>query len=84
MLDPNRLDRKLAPPPVVVEEVTVNGQREDPSQIAGFWAFDADHLREFAGPGPVARDDTAFYVGDGRETEDLVNILQVATAQPAN
>jgi spermidine synthase len=54
----------------------------DAGRIAGYWAFDADHLREFAGPGPVARDATAFYVpGDGRETESLVNLLQVATSE---
>jgi two-component sensor histidine kinase len=33
VLDPSRLDRKLAPPPVVIEEVTVNGQREEPGRI---------------------------------------------------
>jgi ligand-binding sensor domain-containing protein/two-component sensor histidine kinase len=33
VLDPSRLDRKLAPPPVVIEEVTVNGQREEPRRI---------------------------------------------------
>jgi ligand-binding sensor domain-containing protein/two-component sensor histidine kinase len=33
VLDPSRIDRKLAPPPVVIEEVTVNGQREEPRRI---------------------------------------------------
>ena len=33
VLDPSRLDRRLAPPPVVIEEVTVNGQPEEPSRI---------------------------------------------------
>ncbi len=34
VLDPVRLQRKLAPPPVVIAEVTVNGQTENPSEIA--------------------------------------------------
>jgi ligand-binding sensor domain-containing protein/two-component sensor histidine kinase len=33
VLDPSHLERKLAPPPVVIEEVTVNGQREEPRRI---------------------------------------------------
>ena len=33
VLDPSHLDRKLSPPPVVIEEVTVNGRQEDPSRI---------------------------------------------------
>jgi len=33
VLDPSHLDRKLTPPPVVIEEVTVNGQREEPRRI---------------------------------------------------
>jgi spermidine synthase len=54
----------------------------DASQIARYWAFDAGYLHEFAGPGPVVQDATAFYVpGDGSETQDLVNLIQVATAE---
>ncbi len=33
MLDPAHLDRRLAAPPVVIEEVTVNGQRQEPPEI---------------------------------------------------
>jgi ligand-binding sensor domain-containing protein/two-component sensor histidine kinase len=33
VLDPGHMDRKLAPPPVVIEDVTVNGQREEPRRI---------------------------------------------------
>ncbi len=34
VLDPIRMQRKLAPPPVAIEEVTVNGKAETPSEIA--------------------------------------------------
>jgi spermidine synthase len=53
----------------------------DASRITGYWIFNADQLREFAGPGPVAQDATAFYVSDGRETETLVRLLQTAAEQ---
>jgi len=33
VLDPKHLQRNVPPPPVVVEDVTVNGEREDPAQI---------------------------------------------------
>ncbi len=53
----------------------------DASRIAGYWAFDAEGLREFSGPGPISEDATAFFLADGRETGDLINLLQVATAE---
>jgi ligand-binding sensor domain-containing protein/two-component sensor histidine kinase len=37
VLDPANLDRKLAPPPVVIEEVTVNGQRENPDRVEALY-----------------------------------------------
>ncbi len=33
VIDPGRMDHKLAAPQTVIEEVTVNGQREEPSRI---------------------------------------------------
>jgi signal transduction histidine kinase/ligand-binding sensor domain-containing protein len=35
VIDPNHLERKLPAPPVVVEDVTVNGQRERPGEVRG-------------------------------------------------
>jgi spermidine synthase len=55
----------------------------DASHITRYWIFDAGQLREFTGPGPMARDATAFYVSDGRETGKLVRLLQMA-ARRAN
>ncbi|MBN2445001.1 MAG: fused MFS/spermidine synthase [Spirochaetales bacterium] len=51
------------------------------SRITSYWAFGADMLREFTGPGPVAKDDNAFYVSDGRDTEALIKLLQRAVRQ---
>jgi spermidine synthase len=53
----------------------------DAGSITSYWVFDADQLREFAGPGPVVQDATAFFVSDGRETEALVKLLQTAATQ---
>ncbi len=33
VLDPKHLQRKVPPPPIVIEDVTVNGQRENPAVI---------------------------------------------------
>lgn len=33
VLDPSHLDRRLSPPPVVIEDVTVNGQRQQAGEI---------------------------------------------------
>ncbi len=33
VLDPSHLDRRLTAPPVVIEDITVNGQRQEASQI---------------------------------------------------
>jgi spermidine synthase len=56
----------------------------DSNQISGYWAFDADRLRDFAGAGPIVHDDTAFFIGEGRDTESIVNELQASTSLPAN
>ena len=33
VLDPKHLQRNVPPPPIVIEDVTVNGQRENPAAI---------------------------------------------------
>jgi len=50
-------------------------------RIMRYRIFDAGQLREFTGPGPLVRDNNAFFVSDGRETGELVNLLQSAAIQ---
>jgi len=52
-----------------------------PDQIARYWIMDAGQLRQFAGPGPVVRDDDAFFLPINAETQTLVQVIQLAAAR---
>ncbi|MBN1699908.1 MAG: fused MFS/spermidine synthase [Spirochaetales bacterium] len=53
----------------------------DARQIAGYLVFNAEEFREFTGPGPLSKDDNAFFISDGRETEELVRLLKTAAGR---
>jgi len=52
-----------------------------PDQIARYWIMDAGQLRQFAGPGPLVRDDDAFFLPINAETQTLVQVIQLAAAR---
>ena len=61
--------------PVVVQDLGT------PDQVARYWIMDAGQLRQFAGPGPVVRDDDAFFLPINAETQTLVQVIQLAAAR---
>ena len=52
-----------------------------PDQIARYWIMNGDQLRQFAGPGPLVRDDDAFFLPINAETQTLVQVIQLAAAR---
>jgi len=52
-----------------------------PDQIPRYWIMDADQLRQFAGPGPLVRDDDAFFLPINAETQTLIQVIQLAAAR---
>jgi len=82
---PTRLTRETLVAQLRAAALSPEVQRDlgDAGQIAGYWAFDTEQLRQLAGAGPMSRDSTAFFLSDGRDTRSLVGMMQAATSLPA-
>jgi hypothetical protein len=53
----------------------------EPGQIPRYWIMDSEQLREFAGQGELVRDNDAFFLPINAETQELIQVIQLAAVR---
>lgn len=53
----------------------------EPEQIPRYWIMNSEQLREFAGQGELVRDNDAFFLPINAETQELIQIIQLAAVR---
>jgi hypothetical protein len=53
----------------------------EPGQIPRYWIMNSEQLREFAGQGELVRDNDAFFLPINAETQELIQVIQLAAVR---
>jgi hypothetical protein len=53
----------------------------EPGQLSRYWIKNSEQLREFAGQGELVRDNDAFFLPINAETQELIQIIQLAAVR---